>query len=235
MPLIKPIVANTKCQKQLTPPSPTESIDRSQVYQDVLSSLVASNCWDAHTLDLTEQITQWLIERYPNHTPTLSEHLWQWSKQLKAYDHDEEDKHIRYEQQQLNGAEYRRAIRLTIYYCHARLSENDLDKVKYYRKCLEITTRLPTQQHLQKLATLALEEHQHQAVAMTNHSGYTTPKSRTSSISSGGESSTSLKSCANCGTEKRGMPVCARCKSQAYCTLSCLKADRTRHALTCSR
>ncbi|KAI9276010.1 hypothetical protein BY458DRAFT_546224 [Sporodiniella umbellata] len=55
--------------------------------------------------------------------------------------------------------------------------------------------------------------------------------SRTSSVSSQG--SAFYQSCANCGKEKRGMPVCSQCKSQSYCTLRCLKEHQPVHQLDC--
>jgi hypothetical protein len=107
---------------------------------------------------------------------------------------------------------YGRAIRITIYYCRATLYEEvDINKsISYYRKCVSV---IPTQfdaQMLQQSARTALQ-----------HLTADRPKlpSRTSSVSSASSSS-----CSNCGIEKRGMPVCSKCKSQYYCGVRCLKA-----------
>ncbi|KAG0173066.1 hypothetical protein DFQ28_009236 [Apophysomyces sp. BC1034] len=226
MPLITPVnKSNSLNEKQLaaTPPEP----DVVQVYQTALRSFVPGS-WDANALSLVSQMIQWLIA---NPNEAAAESLWQWSKQLKEEDETLQDNGIVATAGDAVAGEYRRAIRLTIYYCRAKLSQNETDRIKYYRKCLAIPTNLETQQHLQRLAEIALER----PFFDTSDSGSLPPKSRTSSVSSGGESSSSLSCCANCGMEKRAMPVCARCKSRAYCNMRCLKADKAKHELTCSK
>ncbi|KAL7313227.1 hypothetical protein PS15m_007000 [Mucor circinelloides] len=132
--------------------------------------------------------------------------------------------------------EYGRTIRISIYHCRANLCEDmDLNKaITYYRKCLSVhPTQLDFQhQKLQSSAKIALEHliaDQHKDDKSTIR-----PKlpSRTSSVSSGASSSCSM-SCSNCGVEKRGMPVCSRCKSQYYCGIRCLKAHKPVHDLEC--
>ncbi|ORX55627.1 hypothetical protein DM01DRAFT_1335019 [Hesseltinella vesiculosa] len=57
-----------------------------------------------------------------------------------------------------------------------------------------------------------------------------------SSISlSSGSSIASVKSCGQCGLEKIAMPVCAKCKSQRYCSLKCMKSHQPAHALLCQK
>lgn len=135
----------------------------------------------------------------------------------------------------ING-EYGRAIRISIYHCRALLCE-DMDtskSISYYRKCLSVRPSRVESQRLQQSAKIALQhlitdEEKYAAATMDYR-----PKlpSRTSSVSSGASSSCSM-ACANCGVEKRGMPVCARCKSQYYCGIRCLKAHKPVHDLEC--
>jgi hypothetical protein len=131
--------------------------------------------------------------------------------------------------------EYRRAIRITIYYCRAALCEqSDLDKsIAFYRKCVSVRpTQLEPQQSLQETAKAAL---QHLIADQENYSKSVRPTlpSRSSSVSSSNSSSCAV-SCGNCGVEKRGMPVCSKCKAQYYCGARCLKAHKPVHDLECS-
>ncbi|KAI8644546.1 hypothetical protein BD408DRAFT_413247 [Parasitella parasitica] len=135
-------------------------------------------------------------------------------------------------QQLVMREDYGRAIRISVYYCRAHICEDmDLDKaISYYRKCLSVHPTLldAQQQNLQQSAKMALEQ------LITDQHNTTRPKlpSRTSSVSSGASSSCSM-SCSNCGVEKRGMPVCSKCKSQYYCGIRCLKAHKPVHDLEC--
>jgi hypothetical protein len=128
--------------------------------------------------------------------------------------------------------DYGRAIRTSIYHCRAVLCE-DMDSSKaisYYRKCLSVRpTAIVESQKIQESAKEALR----QIITEDNTIRPRLP-SRTSSVSSGASSSCSM-ACANCGVEKRGMPVCSKCKSQYYCGVRCLKAHKPVHDLECSR
>lgn len=131
----------------------------------------------------------------------------------------------------MNG-EYGRAIRISIYHCRAVLCE-DIDTIKsisYYRKCLSVRSSPVESQKLQQSAKVALQH------LITDGQKYAANRprlpSRTSSVSSGASSSCSM-ACANCGVEKRGMPVCSKCKSQYYCGVRCLKAHKPVHDLEC--
>lgn len=129
----------------------------------------------------------------------------------------------------MNG-EYGRAIRISIYYCRAALCE-DVDTTKsisYYRKCVSVRPSPLESQNYQQSAKLALLH------LIADHAT-NRPRlpSRTASVSSGASSSCSM-SCSNCGVEKRGMPVCSKCKSQYYCGVRCLKAHKSIHEAECS-
>lgn len=132
--------------------------------------------------------------------------------------------------------EYGRTIRMSIYHCRANLCEDmDLNKsITYYRKCLSVhPTQLDLQQQkLQHSAKIALEHLIADQLKVDNSTMRPKLPSRTSSVSSGASSSCSM-SCSNCGVEKRGMPVCSKCKSQYYCGIRCLKAHKPVHDLEC--
>lgn len=130
--------------------------------------------------------------------------------------------------------DYGRAVRISIYHCRAVLCE-DIDTTKsifYYRKCVSVRPSPLESQKLQQSAKLAL---QHLITDGHKYAADTRPRlpSRTSSVSSGASSSCPM-SCSNCGVEKRGMPVCSKCKSQYYCGVRCLKAHKPVHDLECS-
>jgi hypothetical protein len=130
--------------------------------------------------------------------------------------------------------EYRRAVRITIYHCRAVMyEETDISKaIVYYRKCVSVrATQFEYQRNLQQLSKTALTH-------LLGDSDKSTASfrplysSRTSSVSSGASSSCPMK-CANCGVEKRGMPVCSKCKSQYYCGIRCLKTHKPIHDTEC--
>ncbi|KAI8968017.1 hypothetical protein BDF20DRAFT_898408 [Mycotypha africana] len=134
---------------------------------------------------------------------------------------------------------FARAIRISIYHCRASFCE-DLDSNKaitYYRKCLSV--RPSTVSEAKKLQSSAKVALRHLIADRYNkYAGTATETrphlpSRTSSVSSGASSSCSM-ACANCGVEKRGMPVCSKCKSTYYCTVRCLKAHKAVHDLECN-
>jgi hypothetical protein len=124
---------------------------------------------------------------------------------------------------------FARAIRITIYYCRATLCEDiDTNKsISYYRKCVSVRPTQFDTQNLQQSARTAL---QHLIADQDKYSNRPRLPSRTSSVSS---SSSNSMSCSNCGIEKRGMPVCSKCKSQYYCGIRCLKAHKPVHELEC--
>ncbi|KAI7897551.1 uncharacterized protein BX663DRAFT_527802 [Cokeromyces recurvatus] len=119
---------------------------------------------------------------------------------------------------------YGRAIRISIYYGRAVLYYNDDKFIYYCHKCISVhppPTHIDTStQRLQQMALKYLT---------TTHKRPKLP-SRTSSFSSFMSLSTT---CSNCGVEKKGMPVCSKCKVQSYCSLQCLKAHKPIHTLEC--
>lgn len=129
---------------------------------------------------------------------------------------------------------YGRAIRITIYYCRATLCEDmDIKKsINYYRKCVSVRPTQFDTQKLQQSARTALQHLIADQYKYTDVSSRPQLPSRTSSVSSGASLSSSM-TCSNCGIEKRGMPVCSKCKSQYYCGVRCLKAHKPVHELAC--
>ncbi|KAI7877080.1 uncharacterized protein EV154DRAFT_525584 [Mucor mucedo] len=127
------------------------------------------------------------------------------------------------------SGEYGRAIRISIYYCRAALCEevDTAKSVSYYRKCVSVRPSPVESQNFQQSAKLALLH------LIADHAT-NRPRlpSRTSSVSSGASSSCSM-SCSNCGVEKRGIPVCSKCKSRYYCGVRCLKAHKPIHDAEC--
>ncbi|KAI8987035.1 hypothetical protein BDB01DRAFT_784361 [Pilobolus umbonatus] len=129
---------------------------------------------------------------------------------------------------------YGRAIRISIYYCRATLyEESDMNKsIHYYRKCLSVhPPTLEQARIVQQSARLALS---HLIADQQKYAADDIPRlaSRTSSVSSVASSSGS-RSCANCGIEKKTMPVCSKCKVSYYCGVRCLKAHKPAHSLEC--
>ncbi|KAI8372049.1 hypothetical protein EDC96DRAFT_439343 [Choanephora cucurbitarum] len=126
--------------------------------------------------------------------------------------------------------DYGRAIRIAIYYCRASMCEElDLSKsIHYYRKCISVRPSQYGSQPLQVSARTALQH----LIAEQYRNKRPSLTSRTSSISSITTSSCSM-ACANCGVEKRAMPVCSRCKSQYYCSIQCLKIHKPVHQIDC--
>ncbi|KAI8061694.1 hypothetical protein BC940DRAFT_322509 [Gongronella butleri] len=62
-----------------------------------------------------------------------------------------------------------------------------------------------------------------------------TPSTPSTVSLSSASSTSSIKSCGQCGLEKLAMPVCAKCKSQRYCSFKCMKAHRSIHASSCNK
>ncbi|KAI9311681.1 hypothetical protein BX666DRAFT_916944 [Dichotomocladium elegans] len=161
------------------------------------------------------------------------ESLWALGKALKAQE-DEEGEYYH-----STEACFRRAIRIIIYHakgaaCHP----------KYYRKCTEIEAPVSCGccpphivSALREIQTSA--EHIYSSMQRSPSSVSMTSIPSTRSSSSCSSSSSSSRSstrsnCSHCGKEKRGMPVCAKCKAQAYCSLRCLHAHSLEHNKTCA-
>ncbi|KAL7309211.1 hypothetical protein PS15m_011316 [Mucor circinelloides] len=139
---------------------------------------------------------------------------------------------------------YRRAIRITIYNCRALVCEqsNEIDQaIVYYRKCASVRpTPFEPQQHLQQTALATMQRLMESSRPSIKHkstfsSTFTFESSSSSSTKSSASSCSNphTATCSNCGIEKLVMPVCARCKSQPYCSVRCVKAHKSAHEATC--
>ncbi|KAI9250502.1 hypothetical protein BDA99DRAFT_522674 [Phascolomyces articulosus] len=140
------------------------------------------------------------------------------------------------------GICYRRAIRILIYYFRAHHHHP-----KYFKKCINVPEPCCCSPNVQE----TISEIQHAATsAMTpstppspqhqqqHHANKLTLSSRSMSVSSysttSSYASSTASNCSHCGIEKRAMPVCARCKSQAYCSNKCRKAHQPIHQRECN-
>ncbi|KAL9544860.1 hypothetical protein MBANPS3_007419 [Mucor bainieri] len=137
---------------------------------------------------------------------------------------------------------YRRAIRITIYNCRALVCEqsNEVNQaIIYYRKCASVRpTPFEPQQHLQQTALATMQRLMEASRPSIKHkntfsSTFTFDSSSSSSTTSSVSSNPHTVTCSNCGIEKLVMPVCARCKSQPYCSVKCVKAHKSAHEATC--
>ncbi|KAI9010416.1 hypothetical protein CLU79DRAFT_773694 [Phycomyces nitens] len=202
---------------------------------------------DGVLLELVSQTIRLLSSHLETHTThylnwfdNLCIDLWEFAKQLK--DETNQDSRSSYLTPPSSPSEdkcifespenYRRAIRTEIYHFRGSMNEyastNIREAIQYYRKCLGVPpSLLPSHYHLQQSATAALQR------LGNSDSSF---KSRTSSVSSRSlaSSSSSSTSCSSCGKEKRVMPVCAKCKTQSYCGMACLKADKVKHSAYCA-
>jgi hypothetical protein len=138
---------------------------------------------------------------------------------------------------------YRRAIRIAIYNCRALVYEqsNEVNQaIVYYRKCASVRpTPFEPQQHLQQIALATMQRLVEASRPSIKHkntysSTFTFDSSSSSSTNSSVSSCSSTVSCSYCGIEKMVMPVCARCKSQPYCSVRCIKAHKLSHESSCS-
>ncbi|KAG1052244.1 hypothetical protein G6F43_005610 [Rhizopus delemar] len=176
-------------------------------------------------VQLSIQLIQYHMEHLSSWIPALFHELCELNRQLKE-ESVERDSLIPLSEE-VNEEEDRWAcaIRVAIYHCRASLYEqqNIQRSLEYYRKCLCVRPSKHTRL-IQQSARVALEQ------LSRVHVRPCLP-SRTSSVSSKG--STAHKTCSNCGREKRGMPVCSRCKSQFYCTVRCLQEHKPIHDLEC--
>ncbi|KAI8359838.1 hypothetical protein EDC96DRAFT_445330, partial [Choanephora cucurbitarum] len=138
---------------------------------------------------------------------------------------------------------YRRAIRITIYNCRALVCEqsNEINQaIVYYRKCAAVRpTPFEPQQHLQQTALAAMHRLIESSRPQLKHkntlsSVFTCDSISTSStVSSHSVLSRSSVQCTQCGLEKATMPVCARCKTQPYCSVRCMKSHKQIHQANC--
>jgi hypothetical protein len=143
---------------------------------------------------------------------------------------------------------YRRAIRITIYNCRALVYEqsNEINQaIIYYRKCASVRpTPFEQQQHFQHTALAAMQRLIQSAPLSPTlkqrpiyYSAFMSSDSTcTSGTVSSASSLTSSKSnmcCSQCGIEKWMMPVCAKCKTQPYCSVRCMKSHKSIHDSVC--
>lgn len=206
---------------------------------------------DPCVLELVWQMTKMLLEHLEARLyhpldwfGVMARDLWQYAKRLK--------------EEGVEG-ELENAIRITIYHCRASIHQHggtmdDLFKARiYYRKCMSLPTVFARQQSLQDAASSFLSQNpfslsmssstlsissSHSNSSSQSYSSHPPPLQSPSSISSSSTvssfSSTPLvTNCGHCGLEKKAMPICAKCRSQRYCSARCLKEHRAIHVLTC--
>ncbi|KAI8342543.1 hypothetical protein BC941DRAFT_413093 [Chlamydoabsidia padenii] len=159
----------------------------------------------------------------------MARDIWQYAKQLKEKEAD---------------GELEKAIRITIYHCRALICQQDGDLIKakvYFRKCVSLSTVFAQQQVLQDAASTFLV-HTPSSI-YSSHSGSSyfnlppllqSPSSISSASTVSSSSSTPIL-CGHCGLEKKTMPICAKCRSQRYCSSKCLKEHQPIHALSCQK
>ncbi|KAI8339907.1 hypothetical protein BC941DRAFT_418898 [Chlamydoabsidia padenii] len=195
---------------------------------------------DPLTLELVWQMTKMLME----HMETRLYHPLGWFG-IMAHDLYQYAKWLKEDREE---GQVENAIRITIYHCRAAIhqQEGDLIKAKlYYQKCLALSTEYETQQSLQHTASLFVSQqpltvstiggdYSYFSIPPSLRSPSSSISSTPSSISSSGSLSL-MSPCGHCGIEKKAMPVCAKCKSQRYCSSKCLKDHRSAHALVCQK
>jgi hypothetical protein len=202
--------------------------------------------------------------QYLNWFDTISEELWKFAKQLKeeSYECDlhipttglykrgsidsthSDNSNSSFEDDEEN---YRRAIRINIYNCRALVYEqsNEVNQaIIYYRKCAAVrSTPFEPQQHTQQSALAAMHRLiQSSPPQLKQRTSYNSAfmscdslsSSTTVSSASSSTSSKSSISCSSCGIEKKVMPVCAKCKTQPYCSVRCMKTHKSTHTSVCS-
>ncbi|SAM00370.1 hypothetical protein [Absidia glauca] len=202
---------------------------------------------DELVLELVWQMTKMLMEHMETRLyhqlgwfGIMAQDLYQYAKWLKE-DREEGD--------------MENAIRITIYHCRAAIHQHDGDLNKarlYYQKCLALSTEFETQLSIQHAASVFVSRHpltvSTPSLIHSSNSDYSyfslppslqSPSSVSSTPSSVSVSSSSslpfLTHCGYCGMEKKAMPVCAKCKSQRYCSSRCLKDHQSTHALVCQK
>ncbi|KAI8379026.1 hypothetical protein BD560DRAFT_33896 [Blakeslea trispora] len=192
---------------------------------------------------------------------SITTELWDFAKQLKE-ESFECDSHIpldgmakrrsidstQSDESENDEENYRRAIRITIYNCRALVCEqsNEISQaIVYYRKCAAVRpTPFEPQQHLQQAALAAMQRliESSRPISQLRHkntlsSVFTCDSISTSStVSSASNSVLSARTsmqCTHCGLEKLTMPVCARCKTQPYCSVRCMKSHKEAHQTNC--
>lgn len=230
-------------------------------YRHALYELkLANEVSEEKTLTLIWEMTQMLLEHmetrvfhYLSWFDMMARDLWQFAKWLK------EDKNEADIENAIRITIYH--CRACLY----QQENNLIKARIYFRKCLSLETSYEIQQLLQNTATAFLEQHPSIEPSLSSNSlfgGYNhhQPRhhnSRQSSISSTASTTssnyasstasdnTSLSSttaivspekvCGNCGLEKKAMPVCAKCKTQRYCSAKCLKNHKPIHDTVCQK
>ncbi|CAO3594967.1 unnamed protein product [Absidia cylindrospora] len=204
---------------------------------------------NALVVELVWQMTKLLLEHMETRLyhqleffDVMARELYQYCKRLK--------------EDQAEG-ELENAIRITIYHCRATIYQHDggMDDLirarLYFQKCLRLPTKFEAQKSLQKTACTFISQHPlvlytPSSINTNNDSSYfslppplQSPSSIISTPSSSSLSSTSstplITPCGHCGLQKKAMPVCAKCKSQRYCTIKCLKEHQSSHMLICRK
>ncbi|KAG2216068.1 hypothetical protein INT45_010637 [Circinella minor] len=175
--------------------------------------------------------------------------LWRLAKRLKQQEDMEEEPssssfmNEQQQQQQLPHSQaicYRRAIRILIYYFRAHHYHP-----KYYKKCIQVPEPCSccpsdVQETISEIQHSATNKSIDTTTITTTHTSnkFLTTSSRTMSVSSystnSSYASSTSSNCSHCGIEKRAMPVCARCKSQAYCSNKCRMAHQPIHQRECN-
>ncbi|KAI8140505.1 hypothetical protein BJV82DRAFT_622842 [Fennellomyces sp. T-0311] len=155
------------------------------------------------------------------------EMLWCLAKRLKQ----QEDLETEY-QEHSQSICYRRAIRIVIYYFRAHHHHP-----KYFKKCADVPEPCCCHSEAQETIT-EFQQSATNKIPQIPHPQARMMSTRTMSVSSYSTSSSYASStascCSNCGIEKRAMPVCARCKSQVYCSNHCRVAHKAIHQRECT-
>ncbi|KAI7861069.1 hypothetical protein BDC45DRAFT_493457 [Circinella umbellata] len=166
--------------------------------------------------------------------------LWRLAKRLKQQEDIEEPSFVN-EQQPLPHCQaicYRRAIRILIYYFRAQHYHP-----KYYKKCIQVPEPCSccpsdVQETISEIQHSATNKSIDTSTTATTSNKFLTTSSRTMSVSSystnSSYASSTSSNCSHCGIEKRAMPVCARCKSQTYCSNKCRMAHQPIHQRECN-
>jgi hypothetical protein len=176
----------------------------------------------------------------------ITHELWDFAKRLKE-ESSECDLHVSTDGKRgsidstnsMNSEDenYKRAIRITIYSCRAQVCEQSNEEkqaIIYYRKCASVRpTPFEAQQHLQQTALATMQRLLIESARPTSSYSISSTSSR-STCSSTTTISRPIMTCSHCGIEKLVMPVCARCKTQPYCSVRCIKSHKSIHSTTCS-
>ncbi|KAI9299413.1 hypothetical protein BJ944DRAFT_274252 [Cunninghamella echinulata] len=195
----------------------------------------------------------------------MTRDLWQFAKWLKEKDEEKGySYYYKQKDQNEKNVEHAIRITIYHCRACLYQQENNIIKARhYFRKCISLETAYEIQQLLQHSANTFLDQHKVDLVpSLSSHSLLSTRVNRQSSITSTTSSSsqsyasstisssslsdhTSVSSntaivspenaCGNCGLEKKAMPVCAKCKTQRYCSAKCLKTHKPIHDTVCQK